>query len=58
MMGAERSVTVPDELRALAVAVRRIGDGYRDDPETIAIAKDQIAARLAGLARRMEAARP
>lgn len=34
----------------------RIGDGYRCDPETIALAKDEIATRLAGLARQMERA--
>lgn len=47
---------IPDELRDLANAVRRIGNGYRDDPEAIAIAKDTISHRLRTLARRLERA--
>ena len=42
------------QLRDLARAVRRIGDGRHADPEAIAEAKDEIATRLAGLARAME----
>lgn len=45
---------IPDELRDLAVAVRRIGCGYRENPETIAAAKDTIAKQLAKLARHLE----
>jgi hypothetical protein len=54
MPDVARSPNVPEELRDLARAVRRIGDGYRCDPETVALAKDEIATRLAGLARQME----
>lgn len=43
-----------DRLRDLARAVRRIGDGYRTNPEAIAIQKDSIATDLARLARAME----
>lgn len=45
---------LPAELRDLALAVRRIGCGLRNDPETIALAKDAIASRLAGIARWIE----
>ncbi|MCH2394314.1 hypothetical protein [Oceanibaculum sp.] len=45
------------ELRVLARAVRMLGDGYRTDPESIAIAKSEIAHRLVKLAIRLEGAR-
>jgi hypothetical protein len=44
------------ELQELARAVRRIGSGFRCDPETIAIAKDEIAHKLTGIARRLAGA--
>lgn len=44
------------ELQDLARAVRRIGCGYRSDPESIAVAKDEIVHRLAALARRLQVA--
>ena len=44
------------ELRELARSVRRIHDPFRTDPERVAIAKDEIAARLFRLAEVMEAA--
>lgn len=44
-----------EELRRLAVDVRRIGDGYRTNPEAIASAKSEIAGRLVSLARELEA---
>lgn len=46
-----------DELRQLAGEVRRIGCGYRSDPETIAVAKSEIASRLVKLARDLEGRR-
>ena len=42
------------ELADLSQEVRRIGCGYRSDPETIAIQKDEIARRLSRLARAVE----
>lgn len=39
------------ELAELSHEVRKIGCGYRSDPETIAIQKDAIARRLSRLAR-------
>ncbi len=48
---------LPDELRDLARDVRRIGDGYRRDPESLAIQKDGISKRLVVIARRLEAVR-
>jgi len=48
------SDTLANRLRDLARDVRRIGCGLRSDPEAIAIAKDVIAAELAGLARRVD----
>jgi hypothetical protein len=44
------------ELQELAGAVRRLGSGFRCDPETIAIDKDDIAYRLTGIARRLAGA--
>lgn len=41
------------DLQELARDVRRIGSGFRCDPEAIAMAKDEIAHRLTGLARRI-----
>ena len=43
-----------DELRTLAQDVRCLGNGFRQDPEAICLAKDDIAKRLAGLARQVE----
>jgi hypothetical protein len=45
------------ELRDVANTVRRIGDGFRSDPESIALAKDNAARRFIDLARRLERAR-
>jgi hypothetical protein len=47
---------VAADLRDVARAVRCIGDGYRSNPETIALAKDNLARRLHLLAREVEAA--
>lgn len=52
---AAGNFAVPEELRDLARQVRRIGCGFRSDPETIALVKDDIALRLGRLARRLEA---
>jgi hypothetical protein len=46
--------TLADELRELSRDVRRLGNGFRVDPETIAIEKDAVAVRLLGLARELE----
>jgi hypothetical protein len=51
-----KATDTPGELQDLARAVRRIGSGFRCDPETIAIAKDEIAHRLNGIARRLAGA--
>lgn len=48
------SPTVAAVLRRLAGDVRRIGDGYRTNPEAIAAAKSEIAAELVSLARQLE----
>lgn len=45
---------LPDRLREIAGDVRRIGCGYRSDPEAIAMAKDKVAKDLARLAREVE----
>jgi hypothetical protein len=51
------SLTTPgQELRALASQVRRLSDPFRADPERIFAEKDEIAARLLQLARRLEVA--
>jgi hypothetical protein len=42
-------------LYELAVEVRRIGNGYRHNPEQIAEQKDDIASDLIALARELEA---
>lgn len=47
-----------DRLRALARDVRRMGDAYRRDPESIALEKDEIASELLSLARRLDGGRP
>lgn len=52
--GSAGNEDLPTELRDLALAVRRIGCGLRSDPETIAIAKDEIARKLSLVARRLE----
>lgn len=44
------------ELRQLAAAARRIPSPFRASPETILLAKDDIASRLARLADAMECA--
>jgi len=40
-----------ERLREIAADVRRIGYGWRDSPEAVAIQKDDVAKRLAALAR-------
>jgi hypothetical protein len=45
-----------DQLRGLARDVRRIGRSGRGDPESVAIDKDDVAHRLARMARAMEVA--
>lgn len=55
---AATRATAAGELRDLARAVRRIGTGWRDDPETIALAKDGIATRLTVIARQFERGAP
>ncbi|MCC7046727.1 MAG: hypothetical protein IT562_08460 [Alphaproteobacteria bacterium] len=50
----EKTRTVAAELRQLAGDVRRIGDGYRSNPEAVAMAKDGIAHRLIELARELK----
>jgi hypothetical protein len=47
--------TVSARLNELARDVWRIGDGHRTNPEAIAIAKDDIAHRLAALAKELAA---
>lgn len=46
-----RESRIAEELETLSRAVRRIGCSLHSDPETIAIQKDEIAHRLALLAR-------
>jgi hypothetical protein len=41
-------------LRQLAADVQRIGDGWSQDPETVAIQKDDVAKRLVNLAQELE----
>ena len=48
---------LPEELRSLARDVRRIGDGWRSDPESVAIQKDDVSKRLVLIAQRLEAGR-
>lgn len=45
---------IADQLRNTADDVRRIGDGFRNNPESIAIAKDDVAQRLVVLACELE----
>ena len=45
---------VAERLRKLATDVRRIGDGWSQDPETVAIQKDDVARSLISLARELE----
>ena len=45
-----------NELREIARAVRRIGDPFRADPETLCIQKDEISRRLIAVAALMERA--
>ncbi len=49
-----RRQCIADQLRDLARDVWRIGDGYRDDPESIAVQKDTISKQLRSLARDLE----
>jgi len=49
----DKSRQVAVELRQIAGDVRRIGDGYRTNPEAVAIAKDDIAKRLATITREL-----
>ena len=55
-MQVASSFELAEELRELALDVRRLGNGFRQDPEALCIAKDEIAKRLAGLARQVEEA--
>ena len=48
---------ISDQLRGIAASIRRIGSGFRDDPETIAIQKDSAATRLVKLVRVLEGSR-
>lgn len=50
----QQKISMAEELRDIAASVRRIGDGYRTDPERIAVAKDEAANRLTSLARTLE----
>jgi hypothetical protein len=48
--------TGPDavsDLYAIARDVRRIGNGFRDNPETIAAGKEALADRIVDIARRL-----
>lgn len=57
MTAANHSVSrcgLASQLLDLSRDVRRIGCGFRTDPETIALAKDSIAARLRAIARQLE----
>ncbi len=51
-----QTLNISTRLRDLARDVRRIGNGYRCDPEAIAIRKDEIAKKLAAIARELERA--
>ena len=44
------------ELRAIARQVRQIGIGWSESPESIALNKELLAERIAGIARRLEGA--
>jgi hypothetical protein len=46
-----------EQLRGLAIAVRRIGDGFRCNPEQIAEQKDSVAHDLDRIADELEATR-
>jgi len=50
------STDLSDRLRELAADVRRIGYGWRDDPEAVAIQKDEVSKRLTALAREVDRA--
>lgn len=52
---ADNRLHLAGQLLDLSRDVRRIGCGYRTDPETIALAKDSIATRLCAIARQLEA---
>jgi hypothetical protein len=45
-----------NELREIARAVRRIGDPFRVDPETLCIQKDEISRQLIAVAALLERA--
>jgi hypothetical protein len=44
------------QLREIARAVRRIGDPFRADPETLCIQKDEVSRRLIAVAALVERA--
>ena len=46
---------LPKHLRTFAHSVRKIGTGYRTDPEKVATHKDEIASALISLAVLLEA---
>lgn len=46
--------SISEKLRDLACDVRRIGNGFRDDPETILMIKDEVAEDLYKIARQLE----
>jgi hypothetical protein len=52
---AKPNAPASERLKQLSKDVRRIGCGYRTDPETIAIQKSDIATALTQLARELEA---
>jgi len=54
---AKPSEPYSERLKRLSRDVRRIGCGYRTDPESIAIQKSNIARELAELARQLEGGR-
>jgi len=53
--GNTKPRNVVEELAEIARRVRRIGDGWRSDPETIAIEKDELASRIRRAARQLAA---
>lgn len=50
----EPVVSPSERLLAIASDVRKIGYGYRSDPERVAIQKDDVAYRLVEIARELE----
>ena len=49
-----KSVPVPETLRQIARDIRQIGCGFRCDPESIAIQKDEVPRRILNVALRVE----